>query len=60
LPEGKYLVKVYVDTNGRLGKDWKATLGEDDFAGQMEFQARWADGYGKMTVLDARRVSLIK
>jgi hypothetical protein len=56
LPPGKYLVKVYVDTKDRLAKDWKATLDDDDYAGQLEFQARWAEGYGQMTVLDARRV----
>ena len=56
LPPGKYLVKVYVDTKDRLAKDWKATLGPDDYAGQMEFQARWAEGYGQMTALDASRV----
>ena len=33
LPAGKYLVKVYVDTTGRLAKDWKATLGDDDYVG---------------------------
>lgn len=56
LPAGKYLVKVYVDTDGRLAKDWKAALGEDEYAGQLEFEARWAEGYNRMTVLDARRV----
>jgi hypothetical protein len=56
LPPGRYLAKVYVDTRGRLAKDWKATLGDDDYAGRLEFQARWAEGYGKMTVLDARQV----
>jgi hypothetical protein len=56
LPAGKYLVKVYVDTAGRPTKDWKATLGDDEYAGQLEFQARWAEGYSSMTVLDARRV----
>ena len=39
LPAGKYLVKMYVDTTGRLAKDWKATLGDDDYAGQWSFGA---------------------
>jgi hypothetical protein len=56
LPAGKYLVRVYVDTAGRLAKDWNATLDDGDYVGQMEFQARWAEGYNSMTVLDARRV----
>ena len=53
LPPGKYLVKVYVDADGRLNKDWRATLGADDFAGQVEVRARWAEGYGSMTAADA-------
>jgi hypothetical protein len=56
LPPGRYLLKVYVDSRRRLAKDWKATLGDDDYAGRLEFQARWAEGYGQMTVLEARRV----
>jgi hypothetical protein len=53
LPPGKYLVKVYVDLEGRAAKDWQATLGERDFVGQEEVNSRWAEGYGSMTVLDA-------
>jgi hypothetical protein len=56
LPAGKYLVKVHVDAGSRLAKDRHATLTDEDYAGQLEFQARWEEGYGKMTVLDARRV----
>jgi hypothetical protein len=53
LPPGKYLVKVFVDTDGKLKKDWKAKPGAEEFAGQVEFRARWAEGYGAMTVVDA-------
>lgn len=53
LPPGKYLVKVYVDAEGRLKKDWRATLGEDDFAGAVEVRGRWAEGYASMTTADA-------
>lgn len=56
LPPGKYLVKVFVDTRDRLKKDWRAPLGPEDFAGQVEVQARWGEGYGAMTVADANRV----
>lgn len=49
LPAGKYLTRVYVDGEGKLVKDWKAELGEGDFVGQVEFQARWREGYGAMT-----------
>lgn len=56
LPEGKYLVKVYVDRAGKLVKDWKAVLGEAEFAGQAEFTAKWRAGYGTMTEVDAGKV----
>lgn len=56
LAEGKHLVKVYVDTAGKLTKDWTATLGKDDFAGQAEFRAKWKEGYGAMTTLEVGAV----
>ena len=56
LPPGRYLLKVYVDGEGRLARDWKATLGEADYAGKAEFEARWREGYGAMTAVDARAV----
>jgi hypothetical protein len=56
LPKGKYLVKVYVDVKGRLADDWKAVLGPDDYAGQVEVESSWPEGYGKMTEVDAAKV----
>jgi hypothetical protein len=56
LPPGKYLVRVYVDATEKVKKDWKAALGPEEFVGQAEVQARWGEGYGAMTVLDASRV----
>jgi hypothetical protein len=56
LPPGQYLVKVHVDAGRRLKRDWKAKLGDDDYAGQAEVKASWRPGYGAMTVLDARKV----
>jgi hypothetical protein len=56
LPPGNYLVKVDVDFTGKMSRDWKTQMGPDDYAGQAEFEAKWADGYGRMTVVDARRV----
>lgn len=56
LPDGKYLVKAYVDGDGRLVKDWRASLGEADYAGQIEVQAKWREGYGSMTAADASKV----
>jgi hypothetical protein len=56
LPAGKYLVKVYVDREDRLAKDWKATLTKADYVGQAEVTSRWPTGYGSMTVVDAGKV----
>jgi hypothetical protein len=56
LPQGKYLVKVYVDSGEKAKKDWKAPLGADEFVGQAEFQGQWREGYGGMTVVDASKV----
>jgi len=56
LPPGRYLVKVYVDRDGKLAKDWRAALGEADYAGQAELRSDWPEGYGRMTVLDATQV----
>ncbi|VTU01696.1 hypothetical protein : [Gemmataceae bacterium] len=56
LPEGKYLLRVYLDAGGKLAKDWKAALGDDEFVGRAEFTAKWRDGYGAMTAVDAAKV----
>jgi hypothetical protein len=56
LPPGRYLVKVYVDTEGRLAKDWTSAMGKGDFVGQAEVTSRWPTGYGSMTVIDAAKV----
>jgi hypothetical protein len=56
LPPGRYLVKISVDGTGRLAKDWKSELGADDYVGAVEIDARWANGYGAMTIADARRM----
>jgi hypothetical protein len=51
LPKGKYLVKVYVDREGKLAKDENALLGPDDLVGEVEVESNWPAGYGKMTVV---------
>jgi len=56
LPAGKYLVKVYVDAAEKAKKDWTAKLGEAEYAGQIEVQSRWPEGYGAMTVADGGKV----
>jgi len=57
LPAGRYLVKVFVDRDRKLAKDWRAALGEADYAGQGELRSDWPEGYGRMTVLDAGKVA---
>lgn len=56
LPNGKYLVKIYVDKDSKLIKDWKAELGDMEYVGQIEFEAKWRVGYNAMTVLKVRQV----
>lgn len=56
LPQGKYLARVYLDSDGKLAKDWTAELGAADFAGEVEVTSAWPAGYGKMTVIDGPRV----
>ena len=58
MPRGRYLVKVHVDQDGKLNKDWKAILGESDYAGQVEVRSDWPEGYGRMTAVDAGKVSV--
>jgi hypothetical protein len=56
LPAGKYLARVHVDAKARLEGDWKSALGKDEYVGRAEFEARWREGYGAMSALDARKV----
>jgi hypothetical protein len=56
LPAGRYLVKVYVDKEGRLAKDWTAAMEKGDFVGQADVTSRWPTGYGSMTVIQAGKV----
>jgi len=56
LRPGRYLLKVYVDADGRLAKDWGAALGGGDYVGQLEIRGDWRQGYDQMTVADAGKV----
>jgi len=51
LPPGRYLVRLYVDREGKLRKDFREELGEDEFVGQVEVESRWPAGYGRMTAV---------
>ena len=48
---------MYVDVNEKTRKDWKASLGAEEYVGQVELQSRWPEGYGSMTVVEAGRVA---
>jgi len=50
LPAGKYLAKIYIDTQNKFERQYPATLGEDELVGQVEVESRWPAGYGQMTV----------
>lgn len=56
IPLGRYQVKVYVDADGKLSKDWKASMSDDNYAGQVEVTSVWSEGYGRMTIVEADRV----
>lgn len=56
LPPGRYLLKFYLDADGRLARNWTAELAEKDAVGRLEIRAAWAEGYGRMTVADASKM----
>ncbi|MFT5325154.1 MAG: hypothetical protein ACI8P0_003021, partial [Planctomycetaceae bacterium] len=44
LSAGRYLVKLYIDQTGKLQKDFRAELGDEEFVGQVEVERttqRW-------------------
>lgn len=51
LPPGRYLAKIYIDQDGKLQKDFRSELSDEDLIGQVEFQSQWPIGYGKMTII---------
>jgi hypothetical protein len=57
LPAGKYLVKVYVDSQRRLAGDPALLLGPDEFYGQAEIEARWKEGFPQAEILSASRLA---
>ncbi len=52
LPPGTYLLKLLVDQSGKLQKDYRAKLDEEDLVGEITLESRWPAGYGKMTVVN--------
>jgi hypothetical protein len=41
LPPGRYLIKVYLDKDGKLAKNPSAELGPEDLHGQIELETAW-------------------
>jgi len=59
LPGGKYLVKAYVDTDGRLADDPALLLGEEDFRGQAVLEkARWREGLRRAERISGNALTL--
>lgn len=58
LTPGSYLLKVQVDKDERLNKDWTSQLDERDVVGTAVIESKWPAGYGQMTTLDANKLSL--
>lgn len=56
---GTYLVRVYVDSRGRLEKDPTLLLGTEDFIGEMELKkSRWRDGFQQAPTVPAEKLSI--
>ena len=51
LPAGRYLVKISIDRDGKLQKDFRNELTDGDVVGQVEVETKWPAGYGAMTVV---------
>ncbi len=54
LAPGKHKVKVFIDRNGRLAENPTLFLGDAEFAGEVEIQARWEEGFPKAEVIPAK------
>lgn len=51
LPQGRYLVKIFIDTTGKLKSSPQTNLSQADLVGQVEVESSWPAGYGRMTVI---------
>ncbi|HVJ81885.1 MAG TPA: hypothetical protein VNC50_12530, partial [Planctomycetia bacterium] len=57
-PVGRYRVRVFVDQEGKLARNWQARLSESDYVGAVEFNVpRWRAGYGGMTDVDGSKLA---
>lgn len=51
LRPGRYLVRISIDTDGKLAKNPRSGLGPEDVVGEVEIDSRWTPGYGQMTTV---------
>ena len=52
LASGRYLVRIYVDRENALEKDWTRELRQPGhFVGEVELPSGWQPGYGRMKVV---------
>lgn len=56
LRPGKYTVKVYLDENQRIKSDPQAMLGDEEFRGQLTFNADWGEGFQKAEIVSAEEL----
>jgi hypothetical protein len=54
LPPGRYLIKVYIDRKNRLTDDPTVFLGEAEYAGQAEIQAKWGEGFPQAEAISGK------
>lgn len=57
LPRGRYLVKLYLDTNKTLASDPTALLGEEDYQGSVETRGAWGEGFKNAKLVSAASLS---
>jgi hypothetical protein len=54
LPAGRYLIRIYCDTEGALERDWRIEIRQPRFfVGEVEVESAWPTGYANMTVIKA-------
>lgn len=53
LPPGRYLVRLYLDRKGDLGRDFRKEMGREEFVGEVEVEVetQWPEGYEAMTAI---------
>lgn len=54
LPQGRYLIRAFLDSKGKLQRDWKAMLGKDEFLGETEITTSWPEH--RATVIEAHKL----